>query len=194
VEPVSTIAPRRGQGAGPPPNAETRTFEDLYREELPFVWRNARRLLGLDSAVDDVVQEVFIVALRRIGEFEGRSSLRSWLYGILRRVAADHRRAVRRRNIRDSADLEAIATRESGPHRTAEKAESLVVLHELLGKLDEDKREVFILVELENMTAPEITTILGISLTTVHARLRDARRQFELATRRYQARQNGVAP
>jgi RNA polymerase sigma-70 factor (ECF subfamily) len=186
-----TVGPAHGLFARA--EASAPTFADLYREQLPFVWRNARRLLGLDSVVDDVVQEVFIVALRRIGDFEGRSSIRTWLYGILRRVVADHRRAMQRRNIRDSVDLDAIAARESGPHRKAEKAESLVLLYELLDKLDEDKREVFVLAELEKMSAPEIAGILSINLTTVHARLRDGRRQFELAARRFRAREGGAS-
>jgi RNA polymerase sigma-70 factor (ECF subfamily) len=161
------------------------TFAEFYEEHVDFVWRNVRRLLRFDAQVDDVTQEVFLVAMRRLDEFEGRSSARTWLYAILRRVVSDHRRARERRKIRDSADLEEIAAKDGGPHRSAERAEAVKVLHELLDKLDENKREVFILSELEQMTGREIAESLGITLSTVNARLRDAREELEVLSRRY---------
>jgi RNA polymerase sigma-70 factor (ECF subfamily) len=164
------------------------TFSAFYDENLEFVWRNFGHMLGFDSIVDDVVQEVFMVALRRLPEFEGRSSARTWLYGILRRVVSDHRRAIQRRKVRDSVDLDEIATRDSGPHRTAEKAERLQILYEMLDKLDENKREVFILAEIERMSAPQIAEAIGINATTVHARLRDARRELDVMVQRFRAR------
>jgi RNA polymerase sigma-70 factor (ECF subfamily) len=157
-------------------------------EHFPFVWRNAQRLLGIDGVVDDVVQEVFIVALRRLPEFEGRSSVRTWLYSILRRVAANHRRTRRKPDHDVTGDIDVIAARESGPHMKAEKCEALKVLHEMLEKMDEDKREVFILAEIEGMSAPEIAEVTGTTLSTVRARRRDARAKFDLLAKSYRAR------
>ena len=171
-------------------------LSELYAAHAAFVWRSARRLLGLDSdVVDDIVQEVFLVALRRLPEFEGRSTLRTWLYAILRNVVSDHRRLQHTRvrdKRRDSVDLDTIETRESGQHRKVEKAEALRALHEVLDQIDEERREVFVLSELEQMSAPEIAEITGTNITTVHARLRDARKRFEVLVRRYRAR-NGEA-
>jgi RNA polymerase sigma-70 factor (ECF subfamily) len=166
------------------------TVADFYDAHLSFVWRNARRLLGSDG-VDDIVQQVFLVAVRKFPEFEHRSSPRTWLYGILRRVAADHRRANRRRGIRDSTDMDEMAARDSGPLRKAERSEARHRLYELLGALDEAKRDVFIMIELEQMSAPEVAGELGVPLTTVYARLRDARREFETAVKRLRARDEG---
>ena len=166
-------------------NAQSSTFAEFYEEHLDFVWRNVRRLLGFDAQVDDVTQEVFLVAMRRIAEFEGRSSARTWLFGILRRVVSDHRRARQRLDIRDSVDLDELAGRDSGPHRKAERAEAVELLHTMLDKLDENKREVFILAELEQMTGRQIAEALGINLSTVNARLRDAREELEIISQRY---------
>jgi RNA polymerase sigma-70 factor (ECF subfamily) len=163
----------------------TRTFGDFYAEHLQFVWRNVRHLIGFDSAVDDVVQEVFLVAMRRLPEFEGRAPVRSWLYGILRRVTAAHRRGALKHKGRDSVDLDALATRDSGPQRTVEKAEALRVLYEILDKLDDEKREVYVLTSIERMSASEVAAAIGINVRTVEARLRDARRELAIIAQRY---------
>jgi len=86
--------------AVPAPAASRRqplVFDAVYREHFAFVWRAAKRLGVGDGALDDVVQEVFVVVHRRLDGFEGRSSLKTWLFGIALRIVRDHRRAVRRR-------------------------------------------------------------------------------------------------
>lgn len=161
-------------------------FDALYREHFRFVWRTVRRL-GLDgSAVDDVVQEVFLVVHRRLGDFEGRSSAKTWLYGIVRRVVADHRRTLRRKPAlaavaAPSQDLDAMACEEQGPEASAEQAERVRLLHRLLAELDDDKREVFVLAELEGLTMAEIAEALDVNPNTIASRLRAARRDFEAA-------------
>ena len=75
-------------------------FEEVYAQHFDFVWRTARRLGVGDLHVDDVVQDVFVVVHRKLAGFEGRSSLKTWLYAITRRVVSDHRRAQKRRRPR----------------------------------------------------------------------------------------------
>jgi RNA polymerase sigma-70 factor (ECF subfamily) len=164
------------------------TFAEFYDEHYDFVWRNVRRLVNHDSIVDDLVQEVFIVVLRCLPNFEGRSSSKTWVFGILFNVLRAHRRKMKRRIQRQSADYTEMVDPNGGPQHSAEKARELRVLHDLLAELDDDKREVFVLAELEQLTAPEIVEVTGASLTTVYGRLRDARREFEAAVRRYQER------
>src|SRR5690242_6095179 len=87
--------------AEPAPSLEVEgqlPFEDLYRDNFGFVWRNARRLGVPESQVDDAVQEVFIVLHRRRAELEQRGPVRAVLFRILVRVAADQRRAFRRKS------------------------------------------------------------------------------------------------
>ncbi|GAC1394794.1 MAG: hypothetical protein NVSMB47_04420 [Polyangiales bacterium] len=163
-------------------------FAEVYASSFPFVWRTVRRL-GVDpGAVDDVVQEVFLVVHRRLGDFEGRSTLKTWLYGIVRRVVHDHRRARARKPAEPTGDFDAIATDAATPHDDAEKAQAVRVLHALLGELDDDKREVFVLAELEQMSAPEIAEATATNANTVYTRLRAARKEFEAAVARHRAR------
>jgi len=170
--------------AAPPPS-----FAAVYEDNFAFVWRTVRRLGVPERSVDDAVQDIFIVVHRRLGEFEGRSSLRTWLYGIARRVAHDHRRRVGRKERGESLPDSIADPGAPAPDREAERAEALRVLHRLLDALDDDKREVFVLAELEQMTVPEIADAIGVNLNTVYSRLRAARQAFEQAVARHQARE-----
>jgi hypothetical protein len=83
-------------------------FDEIYRDHFAFVWRSARRL-GVDaSSLDDVVQEVFVIAHRRLPSFEGRSSVSTWLFGITLRVARDHRRSRARRPLDPHAEPDSL--------------------------------------------------------------------------------------
>src|SRR5688500_19341104 len=73
------------------------TFAEIYEASFDFVWRSARRLGVKETHVDDVVQEVFMVVHRRLAEFEGRSQLKTWLFGITRRVVGTYHRTARRK-------------------------------------------------------------------------------------------------
>ncbi|HVH42707.1 MAG TPA: sigma-70 family RNA polymerase sigma factor [Labilithrix sp.] len=154
-------------------------FEDVYEEHVAFVWRTTLRL-GVDpTMIDDVVQEVFIVVHRRLSEFEGRGSIRTWLFGIVRRVAAHARRSARRKpsHLGEAAatDLDELVTTSLGPCESAEQAEELRLVQHLLNQLDDDKREAFVLAELEQMTIREISEAVGANPNTVASRIRAAR-------------------
>lgn len=165
------------------------SFEAVYDEHFAFVWRTVRRLGVAERSIDDAAQDVFIVVHRRLGEFEGRSSLKSWLFGIARRVAKDHRRRSQRKD-RGEALPETLADAAAmSPREAASRAEALRVLYTILEDLDDDKREVFVLAELEQMTVPEIADAIAVNLNTVYSRLRAARRAFEDATARHRARE-----
>lgn len=162
-------------------------FDAVYEAHFDFVWRSLRRLGVREAALDDAAQDVFVVVHRRLREFAGRSSLKTWLFGIALRVARHHRRTAARRDadaLPDSvADLHSPT-----PHECAAQAEAVRVLHALLDQLDDDRRAVFVMMELEQMSAPEVTEALGIPLNTVYSRLRLARRDFEAALARHHAR------
>jgi RNA polymerase sigma-70 factor (ECF subfamily) len=165
------------------------TFLELYETHLGFVWNGVRRLGVHESAVEDVVQEIFLVVHRKLGEFEGRSSIRTWLFGIAVRVVRHHRRKHRSAGGTPSNDVESLAdSRERSPQESAEQGEKIDILHQLLGELDDDKREVLVLAELEQMTAPEIAEVTGVNLNTVYWRLRTARQEFERIVARFRSR------
>src|SRR5262245_56928203 len=71
-------------------------FQGVYAEEFAFVWRSLRALGVRPDLLDDAAQDAFLVVHRRLGEFEGRSTLRTWLFSIVEHVAFNYRRAVRR--------------------------------------------------------------------------------------------------
>lgn len=168
---------------------EPLTFASVYDSYFSYIWRSVQSLGVPPSQVDDVVQEVFVIAYQKLGTFEGRSSVKTWLFGI-----ALHRARVHRRRARDAAQGEAVeperiqgsdATR---PDRRAEYAEAVRVLHAILEELDDDQREVFVLAMLEELSAPEIAEVLGVKLNTVYSRLRLAREAFAKAAARHRAR------
>ena len=191
-------------GGLPHPAGEERapSFKEVYDEHFRFVWRIVRRL-GIDGEqVDDVVQDVFVVVHRRLGDFEGRSSAKTWLYGIVRRVVADHRRTLRRKPGHEVADIPAesdpdvMTSGDQSPQASVEQSERVRLLHRLLGELDDDKRDVFVLSELEGLTMVEIAEALDVNANTIASRLRAARREFEvaldLATRADDAMEHGI--
>lgn len=174
--------------------SETLTFEGVYDEHADFVYRGLRRLGVSDAQLEDAFQDVFIVVLRKLQSFEGRSALTTWLYGIMLQVVRNHRRTLRRRREDVSATGEmdgGLGTPAKGesPESNAETHEEVRLLYQLLGALDDDKREVFVLAELEEMSAPDIASMLGQNLNTVYARIRAARQAFEQALSRQRAAQ-----
>jgi RNA polymerase sigma-70 factor (ECF subfamily) len=163
----------------------------IYDETFDFVWRSARRMGVAPSSVDDVVQEVYLVAHRRLADFEGRSSVRTWLFGILLRVVSDHRRRLRRKGGLAPLPAAVVDDRATSPADAAARNEQVRLLYRILDELDDAKRAVFVLAELEQMRAPEIAEALGVKLNTVYSRLRAARQAFERALARHRAKERG---
>jgi RNA polymerase sigma-70 factor (ECF subfamily) len=159
--------------------------EALWRQYFRYAWRALRALGVPDASLDDAVQDVFVVVHRRLGDFEGRSTVRTWLFGIVARVAADHRRRAQRDRRAESIDESLADPRRADPFDRTASAEAARLMMKLLDNLDEDKREVFVLAEIEQMTAPEIAEALGLKVNTVYSRGRAAREQFERAVARY---------
>jgi RNA polymerase sigma-70 factor (ECF subfamily) len=160
-------------------------FETVYAQYFRAMWRTLRRLGVTAAQLDDAVQDVFVVVHRRLGDFDGRS-LRGWLYAIAVRVASDYRRAAARRHT--VALPETLVDPGPDPAHASELLAAVRLLHELLAGLGEQKRVVFVLGELEELSAPEIAEALGENLNTVYSRLRAARAEFDTALRRYRAR------
>ena len=146
----------------------------IVREHGVFVWRTLRRLGVRDADVDDVCQEVFVVVSRKLAEFEPRASLKSWLYGICVRSSAAHRRRAQVRREVPTEAPEAGST-ERGPDAALESRQGLAMLDRALESLDEDKREVFVLYEIEELAMSEVAGILGCPLQTAYSRHTAAR-------------------
>lgn len=172
---------------GTPRVALGESFAELYRAHFAFVWRTAKRLGVREAHQDDVVQEVFVIVHRKLGAFEGRSTLRTWLYGITIRVVRDHRKSRALRDEPTGLDFDSLIAPTAGPARALERAEAARMLHVILDAMDEEKREVFVLSELEQLPIPEAAEVLGVNVNTAYARLRAAKQFFGNAVLRLRA-------
>lgn len=157
-------------------------FSAVYRDYFEFAWASLRRLGVPPGAEEDALQDLFTVVYRRRGDFAGRSSLKTWIFGVARKVAARHRRGEQRRRIRHER-LTAATPADAAPDADDELArrEARRRLDEFLAGLDPARRLVFELHILEDMSGPEIAEALGLNLNTVYSRLRLAREQLERA-------------
>ncbi len=172
---------------------ERPTFAQLYAEQFESVWCAVRRMGVADESMDDVVQEVFVAAYKRLSSFEGRSSVKSWLLGITVHSVQRHRRTTRRKSphtlrCEPPIDPETLGSGSENPQEIALRAEAARAVREILEELDDDKRTVFVLSELERLTAPEIADALGTPVNTIYSRLRLARQEFADAAARYRLR------
>lgn len=178
-----------GAARGESARADLAPFDAIYDENVAFLHRGAARLGIEDGAIDDVLQEVFLIAYRRLADFRHEASLRTWLYGILLRVVRHHRRSIVRSGLHGVIDRSAsehvtehVADVQSlAPDVAAETADAWRTLMRVLDQLDDDKREIFVLAELEQLPIPEISDLLGLKLNTAYSRLRLARAAFESA-------------
>jgi len=167
-------------------------LSEVYREHFGFVWALLRRLGVHERDLEDVAQDVFIVVHRRLPQFEGRASVRTWLYAIAVRVAANYKRKRRPDpEAGDSMTSRLVAPSSSSPEEHVVRSEAAALLDQLLARMDDKKRAVFVLSEIEGLSAPEIAKIVGTNPRTVHSRLRAARSSFATDLARVHARDAG---
>ncbi len=164
-------------------------FEALFAAHHDFIRRSSLALGVPGRFADDVVQDVFLVALRRMPDLDPGASARGWLYGILRNVARRAKAKDRRR-----PPLHLVPAGPATPDEALDWRRAAGVVEAFLAQLDEDKREVFVLCELEGMTAPEVAAATGTKLNTIYSRLRATRSLFAQALAREEARRNRTRP
>jgi RNA polymerase sigma-70 factor (ECF subfamily) len=161
-----------------PPSLRT-----IFDEHARYVIRALRHLGISEADVDDVAQEVFVTVHRKLPEFEGRSSIRTWLYAICLRTASDHRR--RAYNVRERAtEAPPVDTGERTGAEPDASVESRAFVQQLLEQLDDDKRAVVVLYEIEGLTMREVAETLGCPLQTAYSRLHAARELLQQAWQR----------
>ena len=150
-------------------------FRQIFDHDARFVWR---ALLGLgvpEKDAEDASQQVFVVLHRKLDMLEPMVPVRTFLYGICLRVASEfrrHRRSQRECLVADLPDQAMTATQEtSALHR-----EALQQLQDTLDELDDPKRHVFVLYEIEGLEMPEVAAAIGCPLQTAYSRLHAARK------------------
>jgi RNA polymerase sigma-70 factor (ECF subfamily) len=158
-------------------------WKELYDAHFDFVFRTARRLGIPDGELDDVVQETFLIAFRKLDSFaEGRFS--TWLYRITAHVVSGRHRRRRVREALLSLWSKGQKTSVSGPDALVESQEAQRQVSEVLARMAPKKREVFALFELEGLSGEEIAERVGCRVDTVWSRLHYARKEFESIARK----------
>jgi RNA polymerase sigma-70 factor (ECF subfamily) len=147
---------------------------EVFLEHAPFVLRLVRRLGVVPSDVEDVAQEVFVIVHRRFDTYDGSSSVRTWLFGITTRVVSDYRKRAHRRRELPTADPPNVSI-EAPQHHDVSRKELREWLDRALDQLDEAKRVVFVLHDMEEVPMADIAEALGCPVNTAYSRLREAR-------------------
>jgi RNA polymerase sigma-70 factor (ECF subfamily) len=170
------------------------TPEEAFEQHFSMVWRSLRRL-GVDqAALDDAVQDVFLVLHRRWADFQHQSSLQTWIYGILLRVASDHTRRARRERTRWSPEVPELESSTDAPDRIYQQREAARLLRAALEQVDEKERQMLVLIDLEERSVVDAAESLGIKLNTAYSRLRRARHSFDKALRSIQSKPDLRSP
>jgi RNA polymerase sigma-70 factor (ECF subfamily) len=167
-------APASGPAAAGPAASMTE-FRAVYDAHFAFVWRTLQRFGVPERDLADASQEVFVVVYRKLGSFEGRSKLTTWLFSICFHVGRTRsRRAHLHHEVLDDSYARA-SSPEQDVERGLEQRRDLDRLQSILSAMDLDHRAVFCLYELEDLTGEQIAEMLSLPLGTVYSRLRKAR-------------------
>ena len=155
-------------------------FGAIVREHGPVILRALRRLGVREADVPDVAQDVFVTLHRKLPEFEGRSSLRTFAYGIAVRVASDYRKSayVRRERAMDELPERAGSAPEL---KELERKERLRLLDRALDALEPGHREVLVLFEIEELSMKDVAAAIGCPEKTAYGRLYAAREALRRA-------------
>lgn len=156
-------------------------FERVYDEHFAFVWRTLRLLGVAEPALEDAAQDVFATVSHKLSEFAGRSSLRTWVFAIVQRTAANYRRSHRRKQRPLVPLSEALVGHEPTPHAHAEALEAAQAIERFCETLDADRRALFVLALLEEVPAVEIARALEVPTNTIYSRVRLLRAALERA-------------
>jgi RNA polymerase sigma-70 factor, ECF subfamily len=170
-------------GPLPPDGVRPLNFDDVFRENFLRVARTLRSL-GIDpDAIDDATQDVFVIIHSKLDQFDGRSALTTWIYGVTFRVAMNARRKSKRR----SHEVLTGDERYRGPDAADKYAESQAArfVQAFCASLSEAKRDAFVLCVLEERPVVEVAGLIGVDVNTLYARVRAAKSEFGKTLRRY---------
>jgi len=153
-------------------------FDHLYETYEPMVERWVRRLAGPRAEVEDLIHDVFVVALRRRGEFRGDAKVSTWLFRITQLVVRKRRF---RRRLRQFLDVlhrsheEAVAPPSPTPLEVLEERQRCARLYAALDRLPDKYRTAIILCDIEGSGAEEVGQLLGLTANAVWVRVHRAR-------------------
>jgi RNA polymerase sigma-70 factor (ECF subfamily) len=155
-------------------------FDCYHRDVYRFLSRLARTN---QSDIDDLVQDTFLEVQRSAGRFEGRSQVRSWIFGIAANVARHHARSDLRRRLFGQRFAEVPVPPVAHPDQAAIRRQRVMCLERALGSLSHNQRVAFLLCELEGLSGAEAASALSVPEGTLFRRLHDARKKLRDALR-----------
>lgn len=164
-------------------------LEKLARDYYDRLFRAALFMCGSNAAAEDLVQETYLAAATSLDSFEGRSSVYTWLYGIMRNkfrayLRSKHHQVSLQQLAEESAGADAselVGADEPGAHEQSVRRETAEIVREALDALPPHHRDVLALRYLERMSYKEIADALGCSLGTVKSRIHYALRSIALS-------------
>jgi RNA polymerase sigma-70 factor, ECF subfamily len=174
---AGTVLPSAPSGSATSPHRLE--LSKVYAEHFAFVWRAARGLGVNPATVDDVVQEVFLVVHRKLDALENPEALRSWLFGITRRVCKDHRRSVLRRGPHVELDQQRDINPERDPQAHAQGRQELRLVEKYVDALTEENRALFFLTLVEGLTIADAAKALNLNPNTTYSRVRVLRQDLQ---------------
>lgn len=161
------------------PPRELSGFRSTYDQHIAFVWRSLSRFGVPASCREDLAHEVFIVYFKKYMDYEGPASPSTLLYGVARRVAANHRRGQRRRDAREQIAGDLPQSPPLGPDEMIARQDAQDLVERFLATLSEENAEIFRLTQVEGLRAKEVAEIFDLNLNTLNARVRSAKLKFE---------------
>ncbi len=170
-------------------------FRTIFETYGPFVSRTLRRLEVPSADRHDLRQEIFVVVHRKLHEYDGRASMQSWIYGICVRTASTYRRSarVRREEAWGHPELDVASHESANQDRDLDSRRAYAHAEALLAKLDDEKRRVFVLYEIEGLSMADIAEAVGCPLQTAYSRLHAARKAMKVLLQRSRLARTGSA-
>jgi RNA polymerase sigma-70 factor (ECF subfamily) len=187
--PLSGADPRAGLLRSASRDERDQAWRELYDDEFERVYRLACRFGVPGAEVEDVAQQVFLVAYRRLGEVEAVQSVRAWLRGITVKVVADHHKWRRVRRIKQwlvQAVYDDAAADIATPAIEVEQAQAMEEIGDVLRRLSPKLRSVLVLCDIEGCSLSEVADAVGAPVNTVRSRRRLAREAFQSEWKRRQ--------
>ena len=170
---MMAITPAAAASSESIPLAHHLSFDEVYTAHVAFVWRVLRALGVAPEQLEDAAQDVFVIVHRRLADFEGRSAITTWLFAITRRIASRYRRKHKPKPPPASEWVDA-----ADPFAETARVEAAALVAAAMERMDDDKRIVFALVELEQIAVAEVARMLELNVNTAYSRLRLARAEL----------------
>lgn len=167
-----------------PPAPPDVRFRELFDRDYAYVWHSLRRLGVAERDVDDIANEVFVRVHKSFHDYDPARPSRPWLFAFCARLASDYRRLARHRREAWFEAGDGVHSVSARSEEQVEVGEKRALVLEALEALDDERRQVFVLHEIDELPIPEVARALQIPVPTAYTRLRAARKTFSDAVRR----------